>query len=372
MILQNKKMMISSPLAIHPNFKINGIHFDRNELHSVAYSYVKEGEPFEEKIGDFLIDWLNDDYDTIKVRTSGSTGDPKTYFIDKQKMVNSALATGKFFKVEEGTTALHCLPADYIGGRMMLVRAMILGWDLDIVEPRSNPLDNLFKTYDFCAMTPFQMDYSLGRLHLIKKLIVGGGTVSEHLIGLIQGIPTKVFEVYGMTETISHIAARRLNLKKDNEQKRPFETLPNVSISKNENNCLIIKAPKILEEELQTNDIIEFLTYKKFYWKGRLDNIINSGGIKIFPESVEEKLQKQVTQRFFIAGIPDDSLGEQVVLFVEAPHNEKFLSDLKEVVKKLKSFDKYERPKNVYLIEKFQETPSGKIHRQKTLKTLMV
>jgi len=206
--------MVDTPLAIHPNFKINGIHFDRNDLYSVAYSYVKEGEAFEEKIGDFLIDWLNDDYDTIKVRTSGSTGDPKIYYIDKQKMVNSALATGKFFKVKDGTTALLCLPADYIGGRMMLVRAMILGWDLDIVEPKSNPLDNLFKTYDFCAMTPFQMDYSLGRLHLIKKLIVGGGTVSEHLIGLIQGIPTKVFEVYGMTETISHIAARRLNPKK--------------------------------------------------------------------------------------------------------------------------------------------------------------
>lgn len=363
--------MVNTHLAIHSNFKINGIHFDRDELYSVAYSYVKEGETFEEKIGDFLIDWLNDDYDTIKVRTSGSTGDPKVYFIDKQRMVNSALATGKFFNVKEGTKALLCLPADYIGGRMMLVRAMILGWDLDIVEPKSNPLDNLFKTYDFCAMTPFQMDYSLGRLHLIKKLIVGGGTVSEHLIGLIQGIPTKVFEVYGMTETISHIAARRLNPKKDNKEKRPFKALPNVSISKNEDNCLIIKAPKILEEELQTNDIVEVLTFKKFYWKGRLDNIINSGGVKIFPESVEEKLQKRITQRFFIAGLADDSLGEQVVLFVEAPQNEKFLSDLKEVVKKLKTFDKYERPKTVYLIEKFEETPSGKIHRQKTLKKLM-
>lgn len=363
--------MVNTPLEIHPNFKINGVHFDRNELYSVAYSYVKEGEAFEEKIGDFLIDWLNDDYDTIKVRTSGSTGDPKIYFIDKQKMVNSALATGKFFKVEKGTTALLCLPADYIGGRMMLVRAMILGWDLDIVEPKSNPLDDLFKTYDFCAMTPFQIDYSLGRLHLIKKLIVGGGTVSEHLIGLIQGIPAKVFEVYGMTETISHIAARRLNPKKDNKEKRPFKALPNVSVSKNEDNCLIIKAPKILEEELQTNDIVDVLTFKKFYWKGRLDNIINSGGVKIFPESVEEKLQKLITQRFFIAGLADDSLGEQVVLFVEAPQNEKFLSDLKEVVKKLKAFDKYEKPKNVYLIEKFEETPSGKIHRLKTLKKLM-
>ncbi|MFD0932273.1 AMP-binding protein [Psychroflexus salinarum] len=363
--------MTTHSLGIHPLFKINGNHFNKTELYSVAYSYIKEGEPFEEKIGGFLLDWLNDDYDSIKVQTSGSTGEPKTYFLDKQKMINSALATGKFFKVQEDTTALLCLPADYIGGRMMLVRAMILGWDLDIIEPKSNPLDEVFKTYDFCAMTPFQMDNSLGRLHLIKKLIVGGGAVSENLIGSIQGIPTKVYEVYGMTETISHIAARKLNPTKDNKEKRPFKALPNVSVSQNENNCLVIKAPKILEKELVTNDIVEVLTYKKFFWKGRLDNIINTGGVKIFPETVEKKLQKLITHRFYIAGLPHDSLGEQVVLFIEAPENEKFLSDLKHTIVKLKSLGKYEKPKHIYFVEKFEETDSGKIHRKKTLSKLI-
>ncbi|NEV94314.1 AMP-binding protein [Psychroflexus sp. YR1-1] len=363
--------MIDHPLEVHPLFKINGQHFNRTELYSIAYSYVKEGEPFEEPIGNFLLDWLNDDYDSIKVRTSGSTGDPKTYFIDKQKMVNSALATGKFFKANENTTALLCLPADYIGGRMMLVRAITLGWDLDIVEPKSNPLDALFKTYDFCAMTPFQVDNSLGRLHLIKKLIIGGGAVSENLIGLIQGIPTKVFEVYGMTETISHIAARKLNPKTDNTEKRPFKALPGISVSQNENNCLVIKAPKILDHELVTNDIVDVLTYKKFFWKGRLDNVINSGGIKIFPETLEKKLQKLITHRFFIAGLPHDSLGEQVVLFIEAPQSDKFLSDIREAVDKLGSLDKYEKPKHIYLIDKFEETGSGKINRKKTLAKLM-
>lgn len=363
--------MIDNPLEIHPHFKINGNHFTRTELYSVAYSFVKEGEAFEEPIGNFLLDWLNDDYDSIKVRTSGSTGDPKTYYLDKQKMVNSALATGKFFKVNEGTKALLCLPADYIGGRMMLVRAMILGWDIDIVEPRSNPLDDVFKTYDFCAMTPFQMDNSLGRLHLIKKLIVGGGAVSENLIGLVQGIPTKVFEVYGMTETISHIAARKLNPKKDNKEKRPFKALPNVSVSQNENNCLVIKAPRILDEALVTNDIVEVITYKKFFWKGRLDNVINSGGVKIFPETVEKKLQKLITHRFFIAGLAHDSLGEQVVLFIEAPDSDKYLSELKDAISKLSSLGKYEKPKHIYLIDKFEETDSGKINRRKTLAKLM-
>ncbi|MBZ9779326.1 AMP-binding protein [Psychroflexus sp. CAK8W] len=363
--------MVKHAVEIHPFFKINGHHFNKSELHSVAYSFVKEGEPFEEQIGNFLLDWLNEDYDTIKVRTSGSTGDPKIYFLDKQKMINSALATGKYFKIQEETKALLCLPANFIGGRMMLVRAMVLGWDLDLVEPRSNPLDEVFKTYDFCAMTPFQMDNSLGRLHLIKKLIVGGGAVTDNLIGLIQGIPTTVYEVYGMTETISHIAARKLNPKTDNKEKRPFKALPNVSVSQNENNCLVIKAPKILDEELVTNDIVEVLTYKKFFWIGRLDNVINTGGIKVFPESVEKKLQKLITHRFYIAGIPHDSLGEEVVLFIEAPENKKYLNDLKHAIEQKKSLGKYEKPKHIYFVDKFEETDSGKIHRKKTLSKLI-
>lgn len=359
-------------LKIHPHFKLNGVHYTISELQTVAYSYIKEGEFYEEQIGNFLLDWLNPDYDTLKVRTSGSTGEPKVYYIDKQKIINSALATGKYFKVKEGTRALLCLPAQYIGGRMMLVRAMVLGWEIDTVQPTSNPLDHLFKTYDFCAMTPFQMDHSLGRLHLIKKLIVGGGVVSENLIALVQGIPTKVYEVYGMTETISHIAARRLNPKRDNTEKRPFKALPHVSVSQDNDNCLVIKAPRILEQdELKTNDIVEVLTFKKFYWKGRQDNVINSGGVKIFPETVEKKLEKLINHRFFIAGISHDTLGEQVVLFVEAPQDEMFLSDLKAALEEITTFDNYEKPKKVYLIDKFEETPTGKINRNKTLEKLM-
>jgi O-succinylbenzoic acid--CoA ligase len=174
-----------------------------------------------------------------------------------------------------------------------------------------------------------------------------------------------------MTETISHIAARKLNPKTDNKEKRPFKALPNVSVSQNKENCLVIKAPKILDNELVTNDIVEVLTYKKFFWKGRLDNIINTGGIKIFPETVEKKLQKLITHRFYIAGLPHDSLGEQVVLFIEAPENETFLSDLKHAISQLESLGKYEKPKHIYFVDKFEETDSGKIHRKKTLSKLM-
>jgi len=364
--------MAKHKFEIHHSFKLNGTHFSRMHLHKVAYSFIKEGQPFEERVGNFLLDWLNEDYDDIKVRTSGSTGEPKIIFIDKQKMINSALATGKHFKVKEETKALMCLPPKHIGGMMMIVRAMTLGWHLDVVKPSSNPLDKLYKTYDFCAMTPFQLDNSLNRLHLIKKLIVGGGHIPENLKQMIQGIPTKVYETFGMTETISHFAARKVNNRKSNKtEPKPFKTLPNISVAADAQNRLIIKAPKLLDEPLLTNDIVEIETYKKFYWKGRADNVINSGGVKIHPEEVEKKLQKLITQRFFLSAMPDDALGEKVVLFVELPFSEKTISDLSEAIDQMEELTKYEKPKKIYLVEKFEETPNGKVNRKRTVSAKM-
>jgi O-succinylbenzoic acid--CoA ligase len=288
--------MSKDKLTIHPSFKLNGTHYSKKELHEVSYSFIKDGEPFEERVGNFLLDWLNDDYTDIKVRTSGSTGEPKPIYIDKEKMINSALATGNNFEVLENTTALLCIPAKNIGGMMMLVRAMTLGWHLDIVEPTSNPLDHIYKNYDFCAMTPFQLDSSLNRIQLIDKLIIGGGRISDNLKQRLQGMPTKIYETFGMTETISHIAARKVNhLESPNKSNIPFNTLPNVKVSANENGQLVITAPKLFKKPVLTNDIVDIKSPKKFYWKGRADNVINTGGVKIHPELVEKKLQKLIT-----------------------------------------------------------------------------
>ncbi|MDX1761173.1 MAG: O-succinylbenzoic acid--CoA ligase, partial [Christiangramia sp.] len=164
----------------HPEFRLNKRHFTNSELKQVAYSYIKEGEPYEQAIGNFLLDWLKPTT-YLEVHTSGSTGTPKKIRLKKQHMINSAMATSRFFDLPASTTALLCMPAEYIAGKMMLVRAMFLGWDLDTIPPSSIPLDNLFKVYDFTAMTPFQLDNSIARLHLVKKLIVGGGAVSPRL-----------------------------------------------------------------------------------------------------------------------------------------------------------------------------------------------
>ncbi|MFN4763103.1 AMP-binding protein [Gillisia sp. Q332] len=354
----------------HPDFKLNKNHYSNSDLSQVAYNLIKEGEPYEGAIGDFLLDWLKPSA-SMEVQTSGSTGTPKKVKLLKEHMINSARATGKFFELPEKSTALHCLPAEFIAGKMMLVRAMVLGWEIDLVTPASNPLDQVFKTYDFCAMTPFQLDNSIGRLHLIKKLIVGGGAVSPSLQKMVQGVKTKVYETFGMTETVSHIAAKKLNPGKKKSKPIPFKVLPDISISTDERGCLVIKAPKVASDTIVTNDVVEILTYKKFLWKGRYDNVINSGGIKLYPEEIERNLNKIIKRRFFVTGMPDDALGEKLVLFVEADFSEELLEELQKEIKSLKSLDKYEIPKKIYLIEKFEETPNGKIHREKTLKSMI-
>ncbi|HSJ12569.1 MAG TPA: AMP-binding protein [Gillisia sp.] len=353
---------------VHPDFKLNKVHYTLSDLRKVAYNYIKEEEPYEGLIGDFILDWVKPSA-FIEVKTSGSTGVPKKIKVRKEHMINSALATGKFFELPPKSTALMCLPANYIAGKMMLVRAMVLGWELDLVPPTSNPLDQVYKTYDFCAMTPFQLDNSLGRLHLIKKLIVGGGAVSSQLQKRVQGLNTKVYETFGMTETVSHIAAKRLNSAKKKLKPLPFKVLPDVHISTDERGCLVIKAPKVADDIIVTNDMVDILTYKKFHWKGRYDNVINSGGIKLFPEEIEWKLNKVIDRRFFVTGMPDDSLGEKLVLFVEADFSEELLHQLEADVRGVKSLEKYEIPKKIYLVQKFEETPNGKIHRENTVKS---
>lgn len=353
---------------VHPDFKLNKIHFSIADLRKVAYNFIKEGEPYEGIIGDFILDWVKPSA-YLEVQTSGSTGIPKKFKVKKEHMINSALATGKFFELPAGSTALMCLPANFIAGKMMLIRAMVLGWELDLVPPSSNPLDQVFKTYDFCAMTPFQLDNSIGRLHLIDKLIVGGGAVSPQLTKMVQGLNTQVYETFGMTETVSHIAAKRLNPENKKSKPIPFKVLPDITISSDERGCLVVKAPNVAEDVVITNDVVEIITYKKFIWKGRYDNVVNSGGIKLFPEEIERKLNKVIDKRFFVTGMPDDSLGEKLVLFVEADFSEEFLEKLQTEIKNLKSLDTYEVPRKIYLIQKFEETPNGKIHRENTVKS---
>ena len=361
-----QKIEIYTTPEVHSSFRLDGISYNNEELRVISCSFCKNGEVYEQEIGYFLKAWL-DDKPYIIAETSGSTGKPKVLKLYKQQMIHSAMATGLFFKTLKDSTALLCLSTNYIAGKMMLVRAMILGWRLDVVPYCANPLDSVFKRYDFCAMVPLQLDNSLSRLHLIKKLIVGGGSVSEKLQELILSIDAKVYETYGMTETVSHIAARRLNPKKRKKELKAFKALPDVTLTTDDRGCLVIKAPRITQDVIVTNDVVELLTYKKFYWKGRYDNVVNSGGIKLHPETIEEKIQKHIPQRFFLAGFPDDILGERLVLLIEGMVSRDVKDVLHLAISQDAKLSKYEVPKAIYFLPKFVETLTGKVHRANTM-----
>lgn len=356
--------MIPTFKNIHFKFRLDGNYFNREDLKEVAYSYVKEGKPYEKEIGDFLIDWLND-MPYVDVFTSGSTGKPKPIRLDKQAMVHSAIATGDFFGIQPGDSALQCLPSNFIAGKMMLVRAIILGLSLDLVAPSMNPLAENAKRYDFCAMVPIQVENSLKHLHQIKTLIVGGAPASSNLIEQLQNVSTHVFATYGMTETITHIAAKPLNkLSKDGIAH--FSTLPNITVQKDTRDCLVIHAPRIHSDEIITNDVVEIISDTQFNWLGRFDTVINSGGIKLHPEQIEEKLSAFISGKYFVTGIDDDQFGKKLILIIEDEKKELDSSKLLETIKQSKKFSKFEIPKAIYTLQNFVETNTGKVQRSNT------
>ena len=342
----------------HIDFRLNDTSF------SGVDALLVHARKHSKELYSFLNVWFSDS-SVVYVKTSGSTGKPKIIELKKEFMVNSAKATGVFFNLPQKITALLCMSPTYIAGKMMLVRALVLGWHLDVVAPVSTPLKGIEKTYDFSAMVPMQLQNSLSEITIVRKLIVGGGSVSQQLEKKLQDISTAVFATFGMTETITHIAVKKLNLFKGDSSSQlensHYQVLKNVSISQDNRNCLVINAPNVSDEIVTTNDVVDLVSETEFKWLGRFDNVINSGGIKLHPEAIEKKLAPIIHQRFFVAGIPDVLLGEKLVLFIEG-------ESYKVAQSTLKNLTKYETPKAIYFVPQFVETETKKIQRNRTIK----
>lgn len=322
---------------------------------------------FEEKVISFLRDWFSDS-ETVSVQTSGSTGIPKVFEIEKKRMLNSAKMTCDFLGLKEGDTALLCLPVQYISGKMMLVRAIERQLKVIISVPSSAP--EISENVEFCAMTPLQVQNSLDKIHFIKNLIIGGAAVSEKLksqisreLSTINHQPsTNIYETYGMSETLSHIALKQVFPVQEDY----FTIFNDVEISVDERNCLKIFAPKLNPEILQTNDIVELLNEKHFKFLGRFDNVINSGGVKIFAEELENLVKKHIDRDLVFLGKPDETLGEKLVLVVEGEKDE----NLKSEILNLKFENKFHSPKEILFLEKFPRAENGKVLRKEILKFL--
>lgn len=308
----------------------------------------------------FLEDWISDK-EFIKNKTSGSTGQPKNIQLKKTAMWASAKKTCHFFKLDKKSTALLCLPVKYIAGKMMLVRAIVSGMDLYIEKPSSNPFDQLEKKIDFAAITPHQLSHSLETLNSksIQNIIVGGAPFSMPLQQKVQKLSINFYETYGMTETCSHIALRKVNGTNFQED---FETLDGVIIDTDQRQCLTIKAPGLTDELLITNDIVDIIDENHFKWLGRYDYVINSGGIKIFPEQVEKILSGIIHQNFFITSQPNDALGEKVVLVLEGnTFSEIEMSQLEKYI--AENLSSFEKPKEILFKKEFSRTENGKVLR---------
>ena len=339
----------------------------------IIESLFPENE-FEEKVISFLEDWFSD-FETVSVQTSGSTGIPKVFEIEKKRMLNSAKMTCDFLGLKEGDTALLCLPVQYISGKMMLVRAIERKLKVIISVPSSAP--EISENVEFCAMTPLQVQNSIENIHLIRNLIIGGAAVSEKLksqisreLSTINHQPsTNIYETYGMSETLSHIALKQVFPVQEDY----FTIFNDVEISVDERNCLKIFAPKLNPEVLQTNDIVELMHFdsaqgdkKQFKFLGRFDNVINSGGVKIFAEELENLVKKHISQDLVFIGKPDETLGEKLVLVVEGEKDE----NLKSEILNLKFENKFHIPKEILFLEKFPRAENGKILRKEILKFL--
>ncbi|MEO6681800.1 MAG: AMP-binding protein [Ginsengibacter sp.] len=314
-------------------------------------------------VADFMEEWLNPSPE-IHLRTSGSTGTPKIITVRKDQLLASATMTATYFDFKEGQKALLCLPVHYIAGKMMIVRALNSGLNLICVNPSSNPLESLSPDVeiDFAAMIPMQLQQvkDLPALSQIRTLLLGGGPVDAVLEQTIQDLPTQIYHGYGMTETFSHIALRKVNGK---DASTVFKALKGISLAQDDRGCLVINAPLLLEESLTTNDVVELHSPDEFIWKGRFDHVINSGGIKIFPEELEKKLHPLLNRRFYFMGVPDAKLGQKLVLMIEGESMEK--NELEALQAEMKiHFNKYELPKEIRFLREFEETESGKVRRR--------
>lgn len=352
------------------SFKIAGKSYSTEELKEYAKGKVKNDKTpaWEKDIYRFILDWISP-MEYLQVQTSGSTGLPKVIEIDKSYFEASAMATIKHLELKDGISFL-CLPTSYVAGKMMIVRSFVGGMDLYYTEPSSTPEMTDIEKIEFAGMIPMQVTKLLEseagqqQLNKIEKLIIGGSFVPTSLEEKVRSMPNKIWSTYGMTETITHIALRRLNGSEVSDQYTPLET---VELRLDERGCAVVDAEYVGVKGLITNDLAQISKDGRFRILGRIDNIVMSGGLLLTPEIIEKKLHGFVNNDFFLTGMRDHELGERLVIFIEDPNDNlsKTENDLRIAIEERLSG--YEIPKSIIFMKEFERTGNGKILRPVTV-----
>lgn len=340
---------------------------------SQALPNLEELPEFAQVAFAFCKDWLAGQ-ETVSQQTSGSTGAPKLQVLRRTQMEVSAAATGAFFGATTSGHLLCCLNPAYIAGKMMLVRAMVWDCPITLVEPSANPLLGLAEQFSFVALVPLQVaacladEKSRKLLQFIPHVLIGGAALPHKIQQELVQQGIRAWQSFGMTETVSHIALAEIG-----EGELVYQALPGVDIGINEQHCLWIQSLMSGTEKIQTNDQIELRSINTFTWLGRIDFVVNSGGIKLFPEQLEGRIAPLLEETcpgcaYFLFGEKDSRFGEQLVLYVEGTVEEKERLELEEGLGYI--LGKYEVPKKIYFKAAFAYTPTRKIIRQATAASL--
>lgn len=342
---------------------------------------------YEQCVLTFCQQWLTEQ-EHFTLQTSGSTGQPKAIALTRAQMRMSARWTGAALGLQPGDHALVCLSAAYIAGIMMLVRGFELGLQLTIIDPVSRPLAALASAepIDFTAMVPLQLQETLQgsaaereRLHAMKAVLIGGAPLTLALETQLQHVRAPLYHTYGMTETVSHIALRRLNGPQRSDRFVPFE---GVRLALDARGCLLITSALTGGATLRTNDLVELYADGSFRWLGRSDYVINSGGFKVHIEQVERALEAWLLEyqhghyaprRFFVGALPHPRLGQAVVAVMEGVDDAgtdpgALTAALRTALRP--ALPRYAIPQQLYFVPHLQETPTGKIDRGATLRAL--
>lgn len=346
-------------------------------INSESYSFKKfttitlpKGLDWATNTQAFIRDWLADEQTYFTLHTSGSTGKPKSINIQKSRMEASAEATIQHLNIQNGANTLLCMNADMIGGRMMIVRALIGNWNLHILPPSSSPIVN--EEIDFTAMVPLQVQSLLetkeGTLFLnrIKKLIIGGANLSDQLLEKLQSLKPEVYQTFGMTETVSHIALKRVNGDSPSDE---YKLIGDNQIEISNEGKLRIFGTVTNNEWVETNDLVE-RTSNGFKWLGRADLVVNSGGVKILIEPLEKELSTYFKTQIWVWKKEDNVLGEQLVGLTD---NQELINRIDKDYDSLKQdFKKYHLPKTWKFVKRWALTASGKPNRKQTLEESLI
>jgi len=318
-----------------------------------------ENYPDKAKVEQFIS--TVDNGGSVELQTSGSTGNPKLLSYSTSILKKSARKTNAFFNFNKKTKALLCLNPDTIAGKMMLTRAHEGNYSIHVTAPSKRPLKFFEMTLDFIALVPLQLKesliYDLKKLREVKTILVGGGPISKELEELLYKNKITVYHSFGMTETVSHVALRKVGY----HQEDYFKALSGIHFS-SQAGQLIIHAPELEIDELITNDLVDLNSEKTFKWLGRKDFVINTGSYKIHPELLENSWSKFLDCPFFLWKEPSVKWGEKMVMYL----NDSTWPDFNKTDLML-TFKPYELPKTYYLCEEFVYTESGKINRPATV-----